>query len=255
MSLPAKPITPQEIKYHIPKLHNNKSLGYDLINNKLLKNLTNKTILLLTHIYNTMLGLSYIPSIWKFSTIILIAKSEKSKHLVTSYRPISLLPTLGKLFEKLLLKRIAPIIKEKNIIPNTQFGFRSYHSTIHQIHRSPTKYHHHSKKKNTALVYSLISRKHLIVFGTTDYCKKLKSFLPAPYFLILRSYPEDRYFTVKLNNSYSVYHKIKAGLPQGSDLSPILYNIYTSDIPKTNHTTLAIYADDTAILAQTKTQT
>ena len=54
MSLPAKPITPQEINYYITKLHNNKSLGYDLINNKILKKLTNKTILLLTHIYYTM---------------------------------------------------------------------------------------------------------------------------------------------------------------------------------------------------------
>jgi hypothetical protein len=108
---------------------------YDLINNKILKKLTNKTILLLIHINNAMLRLSYIPSIWKFSTKILIAKPGKPKHLVTSYHPISLLPMLGKLFEKLLLKRITPIIKEKNIIPNTQFGFRSYHSTIHQIDR------------------------------------------------------------------------------------------------------------------------
>jgi retron-type reverse transcriptase len=85
---------------------------------------------------------------------------------------------------------------------------------------------------------------------------KFKSFLPAPYFLILKSYLEDRYFTVKHNNSYSPYHKIKAGVPQGSDLSPIFYNIYiyiyTSDIPKTNHTILATYADDTAILASNK---
>jgi hypothetical protein len=97
MSLPAKPITLQEIKSNINKLCNNKSPGYDLINNKILKKITNKTILFLTHIYNAMLRLSYIPPIWKFSTIILIAKLEKPKHLVTSYRPISLLPTLGKL--------------------------------------------------------------------------------------------------------------------------------------------------------------
>lgn len=151
MSLPAKPITPQEIKYYITKLHNNKSPGYDLINNKILKKLTNKAILLLTHIYNTMLRLSYIPPIWKFSTIILIAKPEKPKHLVTSYHPISLLPTLGKLFDKLLLKRITPIIKEKNIIPNTQFGFRSYHSTIHQIHRITDKISSSFEKKEHCL--------------------------------------------------------------------------------------------------------
>jgi len=63
----------------------------------------------------------------------------KPKHLFFSYRPISLLPKLAKHFEKLLLKRIHPIIHpimfEKDIIPNTQFGFRPKHSTIHQICR------------------------------------------------------------------------------------------------------------------------
>jgi len=78
---------------------------------------------------------------------------------------------------------------------------------------------------------------------------KSKSFLLAPNFLILKSYLEDRYFTAKHNNSYSPYHKINAGVPQGSDLSPKLYNIYTLDIPKTNHTILETHADDTALLA------
>jgi|UniRef100_A0A2S2QS96 hypothetical protein len=150
MSLLAKPITPQEIKSNITKLCNNKSPGYDLIYNKILKKLTNKTIRLLTHIYNAMLRLLYIPPIWKFSTIILIAKPEKPKHLVTSYHPISLLSTLAN-FSK-ILKIITPIIKEKNIIPNTQFGFRSYHSTIHQIHRITDKISTSLEKKNTAHV-------------------------------------------------------------------------------------------------------
>ena len=149
MVLPAKPISPHEIKLHITKLHNNKSPGYDLINNKILKKLSEKTIIFLTHIFNAMLRLFYIPLIWKFSIIILISKPEKSKHLVTSYRPISLLPRLEKLFEKLLLKRIIPIIKEKKILLNNQFGFRSYHSTIHQIHKITGKISSSFEKKRT----------------------------------------------------------------------------------------------------------
>jgi hypothetical protein len=75
------------------------------------------------------------PPIWKFSVIIMIPKPDKPKHIVNSYRPINILPKCGKLFEKLLLKRLYPILSEKKIILNIQFYFRSYHSTILQIHR------------------------------------------------------------------------------------------------------------------------
>lgn len=121
----------------INKLKIGKSPGYDLISNKMLKHLPNKTIILLTFIYNFMLRLSYFPVTWKFSIVILVHKPHKPKHL-TSYRPISH-PTLGKIFEKIILKRRRPIIKSQNIIPYSQFGFRTNHSTIHQIHRLTDK--------------------------------------------------------------------------------------------------------------------
>lgn len=101
----------------------------------MLKHLPNKTIILLTFIYNSMLRLSYFSLTWKFSIVIFVHKPHKLKHLTSSYRPISLLLTLGKIFEKIILKRIKPIIKSQNIIPHSQFGFRTNYSTIHQIHR------------------------------------------------------------------------------------------------------------------------
>jgi len=132
---PAKHTTPNEVKYIINKLKIGKSPGYDLISNKILSHLPKKTIILLTYIYNSMLRLSYFPLTWKFSIIILIHKPSKPKHLSSSYRPISLLPTLAKIFEKIILKRIRPIVKFHNIIPHSPFGFRTNHSTIQQIHR------------------------------------------------------------------------------------------------------------------------
>jgi len=78
---------------------------------------------------------------------------------------------------------------------------------------------------------------------------KLKLFLPAPYYLLLHSYLCNRSFAVRKGNSISSYFSIQAGVPQGSDLDPDLFNIYTSDIPKVANTTIATYADYTAILA------
>jgi hypothetical protein len=65
----------------------------------------------------------------------MLLKPGKPPKNVGSFRPISLLPSLSKLLEKLLLKRLKPIIEEKNLIPEHQFGFRNKHSTIDQVHR------------------------------------------------------------------------------------------------------------------------
>ena len=248
MNLPAKHTSPNEVKQIISKLKIGKSPGYDLISNKMLKHLPNKTITLLTFIYNSMLRLSYFPLTWKYSIVILVHKPHKPKHLTSSYRPISLLPTLGKIFEKIILKRIRPIIKSQNIIPHSQFGFRTNHSTIHQIHRLTDKIATSFEiKKYCPGVFLDVAQAFDRVWHD-GLLYKLKHFLPAPYYLLIRSYLLNRTFSVRQGTSTSPYFPILAGVPQGSDLSPDLFNIFTSDFPTTVNTTIATYADDTAIL-------
>jgi hypothetical protein len=69
----------------------------------------------------------------------MISKSDKPEHLISSYCPISLLPTFAKLFEKLILHRIKPTIDQYSILPKSQFGFHRKYNTIHQIHRITDK--------------------------------------------------------------------------------------------------------------------
>lgn len=88
MCPPTKPISPNEIVCLIKKLLARKALGHDLITNKVLKNLSKKCILSVTYIYNSMLRLSYLPTIWKLAVVIVIPKIWKPKNLVSSYRPI-----------------------------------------------------------------------------------------------------------------------------------------------------------------------
>lgn len=248
MSLPAKHTSPSEILFLIKKLKDGKSPGHDLITNKVLKNLPRKPILLITFIFNAMLRLSYFPLIWKLSTVILIPKPNKPKTLATSYRPISLLPTLAKLFEKIILKRIRPIMQTHKIIPNSQFGFRAKHSSVHQIHRLTDKISSSFEMKKFCPGVFLDVAQAFDRVWHDGLLYKLKLFLPAPYYLIIRSYLENRSYKIRYGSSYSPHFSIKAGVPQGSDLSPDLFNIYTADIPFTTNTTLATYADDTAIL-------
>ena len=81
---------------------------------------------------------------------------------------------------------------------------------------------------------------------------KIKSRLPHNFYMLLRSYIQDRIFRTKCNDSYSKFYDAKAGVPQGSVLGPTLYLLYTADIPETDGVLSATFADDTAALCNSK---
>ncbi|KAL4136298.1 hypothetical protein QTP88_007846 [Uroleucon formosanum] len=251
MSLPTKHTSPSEIQYIIKNLANNKSPGHDLITNRIIKRLPKRAIIHLSHIFNSIMRLSYFPPSWKKSIIILIHKPGKPPELPSSYRPISLLPFLAKILEKILLKRINQIISEKKTIPNTQFGFRTNHSALHQVHRIvdniastlENKHYCNALFLDVAEAFDRVWHKGLLY--------KIR-FLPAPLFLTIESFLSRRSFQVRFEDELSTIHPINAGVPQGSILAPTLYNLFTSDIPHSNNTTLATFADDTAILSSNK---
>jgi hypothetical protein len=81
-----------------------------------------------------LLGVYFTPQ-WKVVQIIFILEPENPSNELTSYRPISLLPTVSKVFEKMLLKRILSVVENNRLITNHQFGFRQRHYTIQHTHR------------------------------------------------------------------------------------------------------------------------
>jgi retron-type reverse transcriptase len=172
----------------------------------------------------------------------MIPKPGKPPHNAASYRRISLLPVMSKLFEKLLVKRLKPIIERKNLIPNHQFGFRSKHSTNDQVHRITNVIEIAPEgEKVCSAIFDKVWHEGL------NY--KLRTILPQKYAKILESYLAERFFRVKQGDAYSKLNEIKAGVPQGSVLGPILYLLYISDLPELGNNTVATFADDTAILA------
>jgi hypothetical protein len=77
----------------------------------------------------------------------------------------------------------------------------------------------------------------------------LKAILPKPYYQLIESYLDGRKFRIKHEDAYLQLKNIEAGVPQGSVLGSILYLLYINDVPETPSGTIAIYADDTAIIA------
>ena len=78
---------------------------------------------------------------------------------------------------------------------------------------------------------------------------KLKKILPHTYYSILKSYLTKRQFMVKYLDAITVTFPIEAGIPQGSVFGPLLFSIYTADLPISTEITIATFADDTALLA------
>jgi hypothetical protein len=125
----------------INSLHSKKSSGYDLITVLILKSLPPTGIKYLAQLFNSALFPRYFPDQLKVAQIILLLKPGKPLHELQSYRPISLLPVVSKVFEKLLLRRILSLVASNSLIPDHQFGFRKRHSTIAQTHRLVQRIH------------------------------------------------------------------------------------------------------------------
>ncbi|KAL4141492.1 hypothetical protein QTP88_004122 [Uroleucon formosanum] len=249
LSPAVKHFSPSEVKFTIQKYSLKKSPGFDLVTAEVARCLPKRAIVLLTIIFNACLRLSYFPMPWKFSVTILVPKPNKPPDISTSFRPISLLPFFSKILERLILKRILPYISSSSILPNTQFGFRTAHSTIHQLRRLVDAISFSLEKKSyCSCVFLDISQAFDRVWHE-GLLYKIKPIFHPTYYLLIKSYLIDRYFQVRVGTSLSGTAKINSGVPQGGILSPTLFNIYASDQPTSPNTTVAEFADDKAIIS------
>lgn len=242
-----------EIESIIRKLKSSKSPGFDRINNRHIKHLPRKGILLLQLIILSCLRLSYFPDIWKIANIIAIKKPGKNPKDPKSYRPISLLSSLSKILEKVILKRLRKHTTDFNIIPPEQHGFTPGKSTTHQLKRVCTQIKFNlSIGKSTGMVLVDIERAFDRVWRSGLIKKMIAANYPKYLIRIINNFLRNRSFIVTSNGGRSTTKSIPYGVPQGSSLSPELYNIFTSDAPTPESCLRALFADDTAFLATSR---
>ena len=255
LCMPISSFTYAELKKAISKLNVKKAPGYDLITGKILKEMPPQGITFITQLFNAVLRLSHFPLQWKVAELTLIPKPGKPLEDVASYRPISLLPIISKLFERVLLHRLKPYLATNNIIPNHQFGFREGHSTIEQVHRV------YNTLRDALELKQYCSAAFLDVSQAFDkvwhlgLLYKLKMHLPHTFYEILKSYLSNRSFRIKFSDETSQLYKINAGVPQGSVLGPTLYTLFTADLPIGVNTNIATFADDTVVMASSSDPT
>lgn len=242
--------TVADLTEEIATLRPFKAPGGDNIPNILLKYLPEIALGELCDIYNACLRLNHWPTSFKLAKVTPIPKPGKDKGCSENYRPISLLNTLGKLFEKLIHKRISVFVAENDILNAEQFGFRPQHSTSHQVLRVVNHVRNNrAQRKSTGMVLFDIEKAFDSVWHDGLIFKLHKRGFPRYLCRMIREFTADRFFEVHVFDAKSGPRPIPAGLPQGSILSPILYSIYVSDLKLNRHSNSACYADDTAIYA------
>uniref|UniRef100_V5GNF3 Putative RNA-directed DNA polymerase from transposon X-element n=1 Tax=Anoplophora glabripennis TaxID=217634 RepID=V5GNF3_ANOGL len=245
-----RPATPEEVRDILRRLNPRKAPGCDQIGNRILRKLPHKGVMALLNIVNAILRLRRFPARWKKADVI-FPKPGKNLTFAASYRPISLLPMMSKVAERIILTRLRESSDELRVIPDEQFAYRSGHSTEQQILRLVEHLSAgFNNRESTAAVFLDVAKAFDRVWHDGLLAKMLDFGYPVGLVKLVESFLRGRKLRAKVEGALSTYRDVEAGVPQGAVLSPHLFNIYTSDMPRTERTTVCLYADDTAITAR-----
>ena len=220
------PVNKEYISKLTDKLKNKASYGHDNISNKLIKSAKEVLFEPLTLLTNQMLKSGHFPSELKISRVKPLFKNGDPA-MFSNYRPISLLPSMSKIFEYVIFYQLFDYMCTNNLLTIEQFGFRTGHSTelaAIQLIDHLTKQMDMGKVPTN--IYIDLSK----AFDTLDHSILLDK---LTYYgvcglenLLLRDYLSGRHQYVDYNGSKSRTNSISLGVPQGSILGPLLFLIY-----------------------------
>ena len=238
----------EELKKEIDNIEIYKSSGLHNISSRILKDIWSISPLILLDIINKSLKTGIFPEDWKHGTVIPIPKVANPQS-VNELRPITLLPLPGKIMERLIHNKLYPYLEEHNILVSNQNGFRKQHGTTDTIFKFINHIIDNMNDKKTIAVFIDFKK----AFDTLNHqilIQKLgKLNLSVNVQNWFKAYLTNRSQVTFMNGITSPTVMLTHGVPQGSILGPMLFNLYINDLSKVVKSNMILYADDSVIFA------
>ncbi|CAK1604430.1 unnamed protein product [Parnassius mnemosyne] len=239
----------EELERLILNLKTDCGAGWDGITPKILKCLKEFIIPPLNHSFNRCLEEVIFPTVLKRSITIPVFKNGK-RDIITNYRPISLLPSMSKLLERIINTRLIKYLEDNEILSNGQFGFRRSKSTTDAIHIF-TEFIVQKLDSNKKCITIFIDlQKAFDTISSSKLIEKLEKMgIRNVQLQLFRDYLQNRSQRVRIGEIFSDERPINYGVPQGSIIDPTLFLCYINDLCQLNIPNCKIisYADDTTL--------
>ena len=242
-------ISVDEIVQQLKNCKNKSAPGEDGISYVILKKLPRNMICNIAMIFNASLSLGYFPQSWKAAVVKMVPKPGKDKKEAKNWRPISLLPCLGKLYERIIANRLTFFLENNDLLSSYQSGFRKGRMTSEQLFRLSEDAYGSLKKKGITAALLLDAEAAFDQAWHDAIRYKISKFnLPTKIVRLISSFLRDRKLKVKFGSKTSKDVTMGAGTPQGSCLSPLLYILLVNDVPDlSSNASLGQFADDMAL--------
>ena len=248
------PVDASQVYKLLQSLSISKATGIDRIPAKVLRLAAPVISWSLASIFNTSIASKTFPIEWKVARVSALHK-KGPRNIMDNYRPISILPVISKVFEKMLYNQLIEYLHRENLLTENQFGFRRFHSTASALLDCTNEWLFNMDRGFYNVVVFLDLKKAFDTVNHTILLDKLEAYgIDEDSLNLLSSYLTDRKQTCQIDGKQSDLRKISCGVPQGSILGPLLFLTYINDLPNClNFTTPRIFADDTSITAFGKT--